>query len=67
MRKYVYDKMIKLNNITKYCSVINYETILDAICANYICQFIDSVNITYEQKQKLQDVLRKVKYFDYGK
>lgn len=67
MRKYVYNRMIKLNDITKYCSVMNYETILDVICANYICQFIDSVNITYEQKQKLQDVLRKVKYFDYGK
>lgn len=66
MRKYIYDELIRLNDITKYCSVIHKDTILNAICANYIYQFIDSVNITYEQKHKLQDLLRNLKHFDYG-
>lgn len=66
MRKYSYDELIKLNDITKYCSVIRKDTILNAMCASYIYQFIDNENITYEQKHKLQDLLRKVKHFDYG-
>lgn len=67
MRECSYEELIKLNNIVKHCSIINNDTLLNAMCANYIYQFIDNANITYEQKCKLQGVLRKVKHFDYGK
>lgn len=66
MRKYIYDELVRLNDITKYCSVIHKDAILNTMCTNYIYQFIDNIDITYEQKHKLQDLLRKLKHFDYG-